>query len=93
MLTNAREEPASKLCLTVSTKCVASSLISTNTYSILIPFVESMGTVKVSTEIITLDYSFPNNQRDNPGRGYSPIKEMGVLVVPFRGLNLWTGTA
>ena len=71
VLTNAREEPASKLCLTVSTKCVASSLISTNTYSILIPFVESMGTVKVSTEIITLDYSFPNNQSSNPGGGGS----------------------
>ena len=70
--------------------------ISTNTYSILIPFVESMGTVKVSTEIITLDYSFPNNQSSNPGGvggGYSPIKEMGGLVVPFRGLSLWTGTA
>jgi len=28
-----------------------------------------MGTVKVSTEIITLDYSFPNNQSSNPGGG------------------------
>ena len=95
MLTNAREEPASKLCLTVSTKCVASSLISTNTYSILIPFVESMGTVKVSTEIITLDYSFPNNQSSNPGGGGGilPYKRDCVLVVTFRGLNLWTGTA
>ena len=27
------------------------------------------------------------------GRGYSPIKVTGVLVVPFRGLNLWIGTA
>ena len=94
MLTNAREEPASKLCLTVSTKCVASSLISTNTYSILIPFVESMGTVKVSTKIITLDNSFPNNQSSNPGGGgVLPYKRDGVLVVTFRGLNLWTGTA
>ena len=28
-----------------------------------------------------------------PEGGYSPIKVMGVLVVPFRGLNLWIGTA
>ena len=27
------------------------------------------------------------------GGGYSPIKVLGVLVVPFRGLNLWIGTA
>ena len=27
-----------------------------------------------------------------PG-GYSPIKVTGVLVVPFRGLSLWIGTA
>ena len=27
------------------------------------------------------------------GGGYSPIKVTGVLVVPFRGLNLWIGTA
>ena len=26
-------------------------------------------------------------------QGYSPLKMMGVLVVPFRGLNLWIGTA
>ena len=26
-------------------------------------------------------------------RGYSPIEVTGVLVVPFRGLNLWIGTA
>ena len=26
------------------------------------------------------------------GGGYSPIKVTGVLVVPFRGLNLWIGT-
>ena len=25
--------------------------------------------------------------------GYSPIKLSGVLVVPFRGLNLWIGSA
>ena len=25
------------------------------------------------------------------GGGYSPIKVTGVLVVPFRGLNLWIG--
>ena len=25
--------------------------------------------------------------------GYSPIKVAGVLVVPFRGLNLWIDTA
>ena len=24
-----------------------------------------------------------------PGGGFSPIKVTGVLVVPFRGLNLW----
>ena len=88
MLTNAREEPASKLCLTVSTKCVASSFISTNTYSILIPFVESMGTVKVLTEIITLDY----RAAPPPPGGVLPDKRDGVLVT-FRGLNLWTGTA
>ena len=28
-----------------------------------------------------------------PRGGYSPIKVTGVLVVPFRGLNLWIGTA
>ena len=27
------------------------------------------------------------------GEGYSPIKVTGVLVVPFRGLILWIGTA
>ena len=27
------------------------------------------------------------------GGGYSPIKVTGVLVVPFRGLNLWIGTS
>ena len=26
------------------------------------------------------------------GGGYSPIKATGLLVVPFRGLNLWIGT-
>ena len=26
------------------------------------------------------------------GGGYSPVKVTGVLVVPFRGLNLWIGT-
>ena len=28
-----------------------------------------------------------------PGERVLPIKVMGVLVVPFRGLNLWIGTA
>ena len=27
------------------------------------------------------------------GGGYSPIKVTEVLVVPFRGLNLWIGIA
>ena len=27
------------------------------------------------------------------GGGYSPIKVAGALVVPFRGLHLWNGTA
>ena len=27
------------------------------------------------------------------GTGYSPIKVREMLVVPFRGLNLWIGTA
>ena len=29
----------------------------------------------------------------NPGEGYSPIKVTGVLVVHFRGLILWIGSA
>ena len=38
--------------------------------------------------------SFVNysSQQKFPG-GYSPIKVTGVLVVPFRGLNLWIGNA
>lgn len=45
VLTSARDFPGGKLNLTVSMKCALSIWISTNTYSILIPAVESMGTV------------------------------------------------
>lgn len=42
--TNARQEPSGKLCRIVSRKCIVSILMSTNTYSIWIPPVWSMGT-------------------------------------------------
>lgn len=44
VLTSARDCPGGKLNLTVSRKCALSIWMSTNTYSILIPAVESMGT-------------------------------------------------
>ena len=31
--------------------------------------------------------------RDSNARGFSPTKVTGVLIVPFRGLNLWIGIA
>ena len=31
--------------------------------------------------------------REPGGGGYPPIKVTAVLVVPFRGLNLWIGSA
>lgn len=46
VLTIARDCPGVKLSLTVSRKCALSIWISTNTYSILIPAVESMGTTE-----------------------------------------------
>lgn len=54
VLTIASDAPASKLYLTVSTKWLASTLMSTNTYNILIPFVESIGTMERVTS--TFDY-------------------------------------
>lgn len=44
VLTSTRDCPGEKLNLIVSRKCALSIWISTNTYSILIPAVESMGT-------------------------------------------------
>lgn len=50
VLTIARDCPEAKLSLTVSRKCALSIWISTNTYSILIPAVESMGTAERQTQ-------------------------------------------
>ena len=47
VLTRASFEPAVKLCFTVSTKCTMSIWMSTNTYSILIPSVALIGTLKI----------------------------------------------
>ena len=37
--------------------------------------------------IVMVQFNIPG------GGGYSPIKVTGLLVVPFRGLNLWIGNA
>ena len=39
------------------------------------------------------DLSLPPGGGGGVGERYSSIKVTGVLVVPFRGLNLWIGTA
>ena len=57
----------------------------------------SVGKYESEEETLPLfsGYSLRSRYEDDwePRRGYSPVKVTGVLVVPFRGSNLWIGTA